>query len=421
MAAETEVSEDRHIFLVQHGEAVTKEENPDRPLTESGRQTVEQVADWAARVGLPVGQIRHSGKLRAQQTATKLGCGSVAFEELDDPIHGTGRPGMDRREIVRRAIKFDDPPRLPFWQHDIAGVPDDVCDCWEMDRARRGWFFDNAAEDDWGCVWAVTDTKNMGQVVYSPLSDWAELDSYRPPDPRDPFYYDRIEDSLAEANDRYAVVTCHFNLMERLHMLRGFSDTLVDFYCAPEKIERVLDMILEFKLAQFDELKRRYGDRIHGLFLTDDWGTQQGTFISPSMFEQFFLERYRHMVRAVHDGGWHFILHSCGRINDFVPYFIHMGVDVLNMQQPQAYGIEELGRRFGGKICFLTTADIQATMPEGNVDAICAEVRQLVEHWSTPQGGLIVFNYGMDEAIGTTAEATQAMFDEFDRLKDYWS
>jgi hypothetical protein len=328
---------------------------------------------------------------------------------------------MDRLEIVRRAIEFQGPPRLPFWQHAMADVPDDVCDCWEMDRAKRGWFFDNAAEDDWGCGWAVTETKNMGQVVHYPISDWARLNSYRPPDPRDPFYYERIEDSIAQAGDRYVVVTCHFNLIERLHMLRGFSQTLLDFHDEPTKVERVLDLILEFKLAQFDELKRRFGDRIHGLFLTDDWGTQKGTFISPQMFRQFFFERYRQMVRAVHDCGWHFILHSCGRINDFVPHFIDVGVDVLNMQQPQAYGIEELGRRFAGKTCFLTTADIQATMPGGDLDAIRAEVRQLVAHWSTPQGGLIVFNYGMDEAIGTTAQATRAMFEEFDRLKQYWN
>jgi hypothetical protein len=42
---------------------------------------------------------------------------------------------MDRREIVRRAIEFDNPPRLPFWQHSAPSAPDGVCDIWEMDRA----------------------------------------------------------------------------------------------------------------------------------------------------------------------------------------------------------------------------------------------------------------------------------------------
>ena len=49
----------------------------------------------------------------------------------------TGRSGrMDRREIVRRAVEFDTPPRLPFWQAVLDDIPQDVCDCWEMDRAR---------------------------------------------------------------------------------------------------------------------------------------------------------------------------------------------------------------------------------------------------------------------------------------------
>ena len=112
-----------------------------------------------------------------------------------------------------------------------------------------GWFFDHAAEDDWGCGWAVTDQKNMGQVVHHPLADWAKLDAYRPPDPRDPYYFERLEDEMADAEDRYVVVTSHFNLIERLHMLHGFSNTLTDLYLEPPKIERVLDMILDFKLA----------------------------------------------------------------------------------------------------------------------------------------------------------------------------
>lgn len=328
---------------------------------------------------------------------------------------------MRPREIVRRAIQFQRPPRLPFWQNVVAGVPSDVCDSWEMDRAKRGWFFDHAAEDDWGCGWAVTETKNMGQVVHCPLEDWAKLDFYRPPNPRDPFYFERINGEIAHAGDRYVVIACHFNLIERLHMLHGFSQTLADFYLEPAKIEKLLDVILEFKLELFDELHRRFGSRIDGLYCTDDWGTQNGTFISGRMFEDFFLDRYRRMVKAVHDHGWHFMLHSCGKVNDFVPYFIEMGADVLNMQQPQAYGIEELGRQFAGKVCFLTTADIQATMPSGDPEKIRNEVRQLVENWSTPDGGFIVFNYGFDEAIGTTPQATELMFQEFKRLMYRWS
>lgn len=82
---------------------------------------------------------------------------------------------------------------------------------------------------------------NMGQVTFYSLEHWNKLASYRPPDPHDDFY---------EARGQYVVVTCHFNLIERLHMLHGFARTMEDFYLAPEKIEKVLDMTLDFKLAQ---------------------------------------------------------------------------------------------------------------------------------------------------------------------------
>ena len=60
------------LFLVQHGEAKTEAEDPERPLTERGAEAAKKVAVWVARADLKVDEIRHSGKRRAQETATIL-------------------------------------------------------------------------------------------------------------------------------------------------------------------------------------------------------------------------------------------------------------------------------------------------------------------------------------------------------------
>jgi len=204
-------------------------------------------------------------------------------------------------------------------------------------------------------------------------------------------------------------------------MLHGFLETMEDFYLEPEKTHRLLDMVLDYQVEHIDEAARRFGDRVDGIFLTDDWGTQTGTLVSPDIFKEFFLERYRHLFDSIHEHGWHVILHSCGKITDFVPYFIELGVDVLNMQQPRLYGIPKIGRRFAGKVCFLTTADLQATLPTGDPEAVKAEARELVEHWSVPQGGFIVFNYGDSHCIGTSDAISEVMFRAFYELREYWS
>jgi phosphohistidine phosphatase len=57
------------LYLMQHGEAAPESEDPARPLTARGRVDVERVAHFAARLDAGIALIRHSGKLRARQTA----------------------------------------------------------------------------------------------------------------------------------------------------------------------------------------------------------------------------------------------------------------------------------------------------------------------------------------------------------------
>lgn len=61
------------IYLVQHGEAMSEEEDPRRPLSPEGRRNVEAVARVAAGRGISPGRILHSGKRRAAETAEILG------------------------------------------------------------------------------------------------------------------------------------------------------------------------------------------------------------------------------------------------------------------------------------------------------------------------------------------------------------
>jgi len=60
------------LYLVRHGEAVLKEMNSDRPLSDRGLTEVRRVAERAAKKDLIITKIFHSGKMRAMQTASIL-------------------------------------------------------------------------------------------------------------------------------------------------------------------------------------------------------------------------------------------------------------------------------------------------------------------------------------------------------------
>jgi phosphohistidine phosphatase len=57
------------LYLLQHGEAVAKDVDPDRPLSAKGRQDMEALAERLAAAGLKVSRLAHSGKTRARQSA----------------------------------------------------------------------------------------------------------------------------------------------------------------------------------------------------------------------------------------------------------------------------------------------------------------------------------------------------------------
>jgi phosphohistidine phosphatase len=60
------------LYLIQHGEAVAKDIDPDRPLSAMGRQDIQRLANFLAHKRVRVARILHSGKTRARETAEVL-------------------------------------------------------------------------------------------------------------------------------------------------------------------------------------------------------------------------------------------------------------------------------------------------------------------------------------------------------------
>lgn len=57
------------IYLVQHGEAKSEAEDPERSLTIRGEEETRKISDAAKRMGIRPSRVYHSGKKRAEQTA----------------------------------------------------------------------------------------------------------------------------------------------------------------------------------------------------------------------------------------------------------------------------------------------------------------------------------------------------------------
>jgi phosphohistidine phosphatase len=83
------------LYLVQHGDAETKKDDPERHLTDRGRNDVARVAAFAKCANVQVHQIRHSPKHRAAETA------AVLAEHLEPEGGVAALPGMAPKDDVR--------------------------------------------------------------------------------------------------------------------------------------------------------------------------------------------------------------------------------------------------------------------------------------------------------------------------------
>lgn len=144
------------LYLVQHGEATSEAENPERPLAQQGRHNVTRVGATAARLGLRPGEIRHSGKRRAAETAEIL---ADALGLRSHLVAGSGMAPNDDPQPVASALANATGPvmlvgHLPFLSR-LASL------LLTGDPGRTVIRFRNAAivclvrEDEVGSAWSV--------------------------------------------------------------------------------------------------------------------------------------------------------------------------------------------------------------------------------------------------------------------------
>jgi phosphohistidine phosphatase len=95
------------IYLTQHGLAVPKDVDPNRPLSEQGREDVRRLAELLRNAGIQVGQVLHSGKTRAEQTA------AILAETLLPEGQPEAHAGLGPKDPLEKVS-----PEITFWSVD---------------------------------------------------------------------------------------------------------------------------------------------------------------------------------------------------------------------------------------------------------------------------------------------------------------
>ena len=208
-----------------------------------------------------------------------------------------------------------------------------------------------------------------------------------------------------DRNEQFVTAFYAPGIFEQCHYLMEISNCLMAFYEDPDAMHELIDTITDYEVAYAEQICKYL--KPDALFHHDDWGSQISTFISPAMFEEFYLPAYKKVYGYYKEHGVEIIMHhSDSYAATLVPYMIDMGIDIWQGVM-RSNDIGSLLKQYGGQINFLGGID-SATVdfPGWNdqivadrVEEACREFGKLYFIPSASQG-LPMSNYpGVYEAL----------------------
>jgi len=139
-------------------------------------------------------------------------------------------------------------------------------------------------------------------------------------------YLEVVEEHIRKKGHEKYISVDYIDFFERMQVLRGFNNLIVDIMTQRRELYRLADRILDYNLQR---IKRWNEIEVDEIYLGDDWGTQDNSMVSPEVWRRLFKPYYKKMVDAIHKGGKFVHFHSDGNILNLLPDIIDCGFDVI--------------------------------------------------------------------------------------------
>ncbi len=185
---------------------------------------------------------------------------------------------------------------------------------------------------------------------------------------------------LKETGDVYRLSGFWSAFFHDLCYLFGTEELLMLLLSDPEIVEEALNRICGFYLKANELFFQQAEGLLDGLFIGNDFGTQNGLLFSPEIFKKYFLPWINKFSQLAHKHNLHFILHSCGGIADIIPDLLEAKVDCLHPFQNNATGmdIKTISKKFKNKIVFMGGVDTQDLLVNGSINDVEKVINSLL-------------------------------------------
>jgi uroporphyrinogen decarboxylase len=309
---------------------------------------------------------------------------------------------MKSRELVIRTLSFASPQRIPRqcwilpwalkrYPEETARLgieyPDDIIPVqgmYTVPQKNKGNRYEAGTYiDEWGCIFNNIHSGLMGVPVEPLIRDWNDLDHFHGPDEMLAVDTKQVNAFCAET-DKFTYSNSWIRPFERYQFIRTTELAMMDIALDSHEMEILIGRIHEHYLKETEAWAKTDIDAIG---IMDDWGMQKGMIVSPDHFRKYYKPLYKEYVSIARKYGKYVFMHSDGNIKEIIPDIIEIGIDALNSQL-FCMDIEELGKKFRGKITFWGEIDRQSVLTSGDMADVEKAVKIVYDNLYS-EGGLI--------------------------------
>lgn len=314
---------------------------------------------------------------------------------------------MSSREIIKRIIRHQAPPRIGFdflgenpsdflktptvrLVHPVYGKYSDWGRNPELCQRVPG-FTGEVKMTAMGNIFGRFDEKTQGECIKGALQDgWELLEAYTLPE-IDRAFNEKIAASGLRDADKYVLGSLPFAVFSALRDTRHMDQALADTLLEPEYVTAFLEKTCALAMEIID---RSAENGFDGMILYDDLGMQHSMFMSKASFVALLKPFYKRIADRLHEHQMDLFVHSCGKVTELIPEFIDAGVNVFQFDQPELHGVKFLAETYGTRAAFYSPVDIQKVMPTGDPELIRRHTADMVNTFKAHGGSLIVMDYG---------------------------
>ena len=129
--------------------------------------------------------------------------------------------------------------------------------------------------------------------------------------------------------------------------------------------------------------------------------TTTGPMVSWDMVEELETSFIREQIGIIRDRGKKVYFHIDGKVDQSIPDFIQMGVDVLNPIDPSGgiQDIYEIKEMYGGEITLAGNINIDTVLKDGTVHEVKADVTEHIEKLRHGGGYIVSSSHNLHELI----------------------